>query len=130
VLDNVPILFARAVHVTAGAVWAGAAILIAVYILPVARATGAAGSAMLREPTAVRRLPEVLLALAAVTILSGLFLFGVPSGGLRRSWFHAGAGLGYTLGGLVAVVAFAMAQVRPVTKSTKIWPKWSFELCS
>jgi len=88
--------------------WAGGAVLVALYVLPAARASGPAGSVVLRELTAVRRLPEVLLGLAVVTILSGIYLLGAASGGFRPQWLHSGRGVGYLLGGAAALIAFAI----------------------
>ena len=61
----------RGVHVLTGTIWAGAAVLVAVYILPAAKAAGPRGAAVLRQLTVVRKLPQTLLALAAVTVVSG-----------------------------------------------------------
>jgi hypothetical protein len=101
------LLLARVLHVLAGTMWAGGAVLIALYILPPARPAGPAGSAVLRELTAVRKLPEVLLGLGLVTILSGIYLLGVASGGFQPAWLHSGRGIGYLLGATAAVIAFA-----------------------
>jgi len=100
--------------------WAGGAVLIALYILPAARAAGPAGSVVLRELTAVRRLPEVLLGLAVVTILSGLYLLGVASGGFQPEWLHSGRGLGYLVGGTAALIAFVIGSAINIPTARRI----------
>jgi hypothetical protein len=102
---SVPALL-RCVHVVTGTLWAGGAILIAGYILPAARAAGPGGGAVLHQLTTVRKLPQTLLALAALTVLSGVYLVWLASGGLHAGWFASRAGLGYSAGGAAALVAF------------------------
>jgi len=114
------LLLARALHVVAGTIWAGAAIVIAVYILPATRAAGTAGSAVLRELTVVRRVPEVLLALALVTIVSGIYLFGVASGGFQSAWLHSRPGMGYSLGGASALIAFVIGSTVNIPTARRI----------
>jgi hypothetical protein len=103
--DIAPLLVARVVHIVASTIWVGGAILVAVFVLPAARASGPAGAAVLRELTAVRRLPEVLLGLGALTLASGAYLLWVASSGLKPEWFHSPAGWSYTLGAAVALLA-------------------------
>ena len=114
------LLLARALHVVSGTMWAGGAVLLALYILPAARAAGPAGSAVLRELTAVRRLPEVLLGLAALTIFSGIYLLGVASGGFQPEWLRSGRGVGYLLGGTAALIAFATGSAINIPTARRI----------
>jgi uncharacterized membrane protein len=114
------LLLARVLHVVAGTMWAGGAVLIALYILPAARAAGPAGSAVLRELTAVRKLPEVLLGLAGVTILSGIYLLGAASGGFQPQWLHSGRGISYLLGATAALLAFATGSAINIPTARRI----------
>ena len=75
---------------------------------------------MLRELTAVRRLPEVLLALAVVTIVSGIYLFGVASGGFQSAWLHSGPAVGYLLGGAAALIAFVIGSAINIPTARRI----------
>jgi hypothetical protein len=75
---------------------------------------------VLRELTAVRRLPEVLLGLAVVTILSGVYLLGVASGGFQPEWLHSGRGLGYLLGGTAALIAFVIGSAINIPTARRI----------
>ena len=118
--DSASLLLARALHVVAGTIWAGGAVLITLYILPAARAAGPAGSVVLRELTAVRRLPEVLLGLAVVTIISGIYLLGVASGGFQSVWLYSGPGVGYLLGGAAALAAFAIGSAINIPTARRI----------
>jgi uncharacterized membrane protein len=100
------LLLTRVVHIVAGTIWVGGAIVIAAFVLPATRDSGPAGAAVLRELTAVRRLPEVLLGLAVLTLASGAHLLWVASAGLQPAWFNSRPGWGYTFGAAAALLAF------------------------
>jgi uncharacterized membrane protein len=104
--DIAPLLVMRVVHVVASTIWVGGAVIVAAFVLPAARASGSGGAAVLRELTAVRKLPEVLLGLAILTLASGAYLLWVASGGAKLAWFHSRPALGYTFGAAVTVLAF------------------------
>jgi uncharacterized membrane protein len=118
--DIASLLVARVVHIVASTIWVGGAILVAAFVLPAARASGPAGAAVLRELTAVRRLPEVLLGLAALTLVSGAYLLWVASWGLKPAWFHSRAGCGYTSGAAVALLAFLIGLLINIPTARRI----------
>ncbi|HTV95864.1 MAG TPA: DUF2269 family protein [Steroidobacteraceae bacterium] len=102
------LLIARVLHVVASTLWGGGAILIAAYLLPAIRAAGPAGSAVMRQLTVVRKLPEALAAIGIVAIVSGGYLYWVDSRGLQASWLASGCGLAYAAGGLASLAAAAI----------------------
>jgi uncharacterized membrane protein len=81
---------------------------------------GPAGSSVLRQLTAVRKLPETLLMVAALTILSGIYLVWFASTGSRAAWFVSGVGLGYSFGGVVALVAFLIGGLINIPTARRI----------
>ena len=102
------LIFARLLHVVAGTFWAGAAILLASFVLPAVNASGAAGAPVMRQLTVVRKLPQFLLATAAVAIASGAYLYWIVSGALQATWLYSWSGSVYTLGALAALMAFSV----------------------
>ena len=100
------VILARLLHVVAGTFWSGSAILLAGFLLPAVRDAGTAGAPVMRQLTAVRKLPQILLATAAVAIASGAYLYWVVSGALQASWLYSWSGSVYTLGALAALMAF------------------------
>lgn len=110
----------RCVHVLTGSIWAGAAILIALYILPAAQAAGPGGAAVLRQLTTVRKLPQTLLTVAALTILSGIYLVWLASTGSNGGWFASRVGLGYTFGGGAALIAFLIGAFINIPTANRI----------
>ena len=72
--ELVLIVLARAIHVMSGVAWAGAALVLATVVLPIATRHGADGAA--RWIALVARRAGTLVAVSApLTILSGMYLF-------------------------------------------------------
>jgi len=99
------LLIARVLHVVAATVWAGAAILIAGFVMPAIRGAGPAGAAVMRQLSVVRRVPETLAAIGIVAIASGAYLYWIASGGLQAAWLHSRSGSAYTLGAAASLIA-------------------------
>ncbi|MEJ2287416.1 MAG: hypothetical protein P8Y02_02025 [Deinococcales bacterium] len=99
---------ARLVHVAFGAFWLGAAVLIAVFLIPSVRAAGPAGGAVMQQLTQVRRMPNVILGASWVALLTGAYLYWRSSGGLQPDWLLSRAGLTFGIGGLLAIAAAAV----------------------
>lgn len=99
------LLLARLLHIVATTLWAGAAILIAGFLMPAIRAAGPGGGAVMRQLTVVRKLPEILATVGIVAILSGCYLYWVASGGLQSAWVHSRAGSIYSLGAVASLIA-------------------------
>jgi len=102
-MAGLPWLLARLVHIVAGTVWAGAAILIALYLLPAIRSAGPGGAAVLRELTVRKRLPEVLVVVGLAALVSGAYLLWVDSGGLELAWLVRPQGLCYAIGAIASL---------------------------
>ncbi|MEO6210314.1 MAG: hypothetical protein ABIQ10_09340 [Gemmatimonadaceae bacterium] len=102
-----PYLFilARFIHVLAGVTWAGALIFVGWFVLPAVRGAGPAGGAVMQQLVRVQRLPAYLIALMALTLLSGFCLFYLDIVAFGAAWVHTGPGLTYSLGGAFAILA-------------------------
>ena len=98
-------LLARFVHVVAGVAWAGALIFIGWFLLPASRGAGPAGGAFIQQLVRVQKLPKHLIALMALTVLSGLSLFYLDIVAFGPAWVHTGPGRTFSLGGAFAIIA-------------------------
>jgi uncharacterized membrane protein len=98
-------LVLRLVHVLTATLWVGAAVLIAFSIAPAMRATGEAGTTVLRYLTRNQRLPYVLLVIGAVAIASGAVLFWMLGRANPGAWLHSPSGQTFLMGGCAALVA-------------------------
>jgi uncharacterized membrane protein len=92
----------RAIHILSGALWVGAAFFNAAYLIPSIMSAGPAGAQVMRVMVQVRRLPVFMNAVMALTLLSGLLLYGWSSGGFRPAWITSNMGWAFTLGALLA----------------------------
>ena len=97
--------FLRLVHVLAGVFWVGAAVLMAMFIVPTVRAIGPAGGQVMQQLAQVRKLPVYMMSSMALTLLSGIALYWSASGGFTNSWPGSGPGITFGVGGVFAILA-------------------------
>jgi hypothetical protein len=100
----------RAVHVLAGALWVGAAVMNAAFVIPSIMAAGPAGGQVMRILAQVRRLPVFINTVMVTSIVSGLLLYWADSGGLQWEWMTSGMGLTFAAGATLALVTAGIAQ--------------------
>jgi hypothetical protein len=101
------IVILRLVHILSATVWVGSAVFGSVILMPVLSGLGpAAGPVMagLRERGMAAFMPTVAL----LTILSGLRLMWITSGGFSASYFATTWGATYAAAGAAAIVAFVL----------------------
>jgi hypothetical protein len=105
----------RIVHIIAGAFWVGSALVVFFFLQPAAREVGPAASPLLMNLMQKRRLPDITLWAAGLTILAGLLMYWRVSGGLDTDWITSAQGITITLGAISAIVAVALggSVVRP-----------------
>jgi uncharacterized membrane protein len=107
-------IFARFVHIGAAAYWVGAMFFINAYLGPSVEAIDPEGRGVMQE-LARRRYFEVIMLMATLTILSGLYLVWLDSDGFRSAWFGTRFGVAVTVGMAASILAFVVAivAVRP-----------------
>lgn len=108
------ILVLRLIHVLGGIFWVGSLLFVGLFLMPTLAGIGpAAGPVMagMRE----RRLMVVMPTVALLTILSGLRLLWIASGGFAAAYFTTPRGGTFAASGAAAIVAFSigMAFLRP-----------------
>ena len=57
------------------------------------------------------RLPQVFGVSAVLTIFAGLFLYADASGGFDAEWITSAVGVGFTVGGAAAILAWVLGLV-------------------
>ena len=102
------VLVLRLIHIGAGAFWVGAVFTFFLFVQPAAMAAGPGAMPFTHDLLHHRRLPVVILASAALTVLAGIWLLVITSNGLDPELLFGEARLGYTLGGIVAIVTFGI----------------------
>lgn len=105
----------RIVHILAGVFWAGAAIMLAAFLEPTARALGPDGGKFMQRLAGPMRLTFFILLAAFLNVLSGFGLYWILSGGFQVRWITSSLGLSLTIGALAAIVTFilGLAVTRP-----------------
>lgn len=100
--------FLRLVHIFAGALWIGAAIVYLFFIKPSVKSIGPAGTQFMQNLASRRKYPLFMVSVSLLTVLAGVVLYLNDSGGFKLAWILTGPGLGYSLGALAALVAFVV----------------------
>ena len=108
------VLTLRLLHVVLGVYWGGTAIFIATYLEPTVRAMGPAGGTVMMG-LEQRGYFKVMPLVAMLTIVTGVALLSVDSDGFRPAWMGSRQGIGFSTGGLAAILAFVIGAtvVRP-----------------
>lgn len=97
----------RIFHIMAGVAWAGSSFLFTVFIEPGSAKVGPAAGPMMEELVGRRKVPEIVTALAAVTVIGGWVLWfnGLSDVGDFGDWIGSAFGLWLTIG-VAATAAF------------------------
>ncbi len=100
------ILILRLIHILSGVFWVGTAVFSGLFVFPTVEATGEAGKAFLDHLVNQAKISRFIGIAAALTVLAGATLYWIDSDGLNSSWISAGPGIGFGIGGLLALVGF------------------------
>jgi len=116
------LLVLRFIHILGGVFWAGSSFLMTGFIEPAVRAAGDDGRRFMQRFNATSRFSTVIAVAAGSTVLAGLWLLWIVSGG-RSAFLETGRGLGLTIGMLAGILAFILGfvmQNRPLRKMAAI----------
>ena len=102
------ILVLRLIHIGAGAFWVGAVFMFFLLVQPAAVAVGPDATKFTYELMHNRRLPIVILVAGATTVLAGSLLLIITSNGLDPDILFGVTQLGFTVGGVAAILTFAI----------------------
>ena len=97
----------RLIHVLGGIFWVGAALFMTWYLMPEMSGNPQAAGVVLGGLQR-RNLMTVLPVVALLTILSGLRLIMLASGGFEMAYFHTPTGATFATAGTLAIIAFLM----------------------
>lgn len=102
---SIELIILRLLHIGLGAFWVGAVLFNALYLSPALRAAGPAAAGAVMGNMIRRRFMVVMPVVAMLTILSGLRLLMIASGG-DAHWFQHRVGHTYSVAGALAIIAF------------------------
>ena len=108
-------LVLRLLHIVTGAIWVGAVVFTAFFLMPTIAAAGPGGGAFMRE-FGKRKIPQFMMGLMATTVLSGVGLMGVIAAQTDGAWFSSPMGRVISLGAAIALIASVYGAVvnRPI----------------
>lgn len=98
----------RLLHIFGGVVWVGFAWFFFYFVEPTATELGPESEKFMTGVVVKRKMPLIITTAGAITVLAGLALYWRASGGLSAAWLGSGQGIGFTLGGLAAIIALAV----------------------
>lgn len=101
---NVLMLVLRILHIVGGVFWVGSAMMSTFFLGPAVRASGDSGRAVMGYLVSKARISTRITASSVTTVLAGLALYWIDSAGLSSPWTTSGAGLGFAIGGLLALL--------------------------
>lgn len=114
------LLILRVIHVVIGVCWVGAIVFIAAFLLPALRASGPAAAPVMAQLTGVRKMPNYLIGMGFLTLLSGTALFWNDSAGFNESWMQTGPGRTFSVGGTLGVIVLLMGLMINVPTSKRL----------
>ena len=97
----------RVVHVVGGVFWAGAILFVAHFLEPAVREAGPDGAKVM-QALQRRRYLDVMPVVAALTLVSGFWLYWRTFGRVHPGPGASGVELALGIGGLVSLVAFVV----------------------
>jgi uncharacterized membrane protein len=101
----------RAVHILAGIFWAGSAMFFFFLLEPSVKELGETGQKVMGHLAVKKKMPVIITAAAGLTVLAGVLLYWRDSNGFDLDWITSGPGLGFTVGGVAATLAFAFGLI-------------------
>ena len=93
----------RLVHILAGVFWAGANLMMAGFINPSVKATAPDSGKFMQYLAQKSGYPRSAEIAGWLTVLAGLALYWLVSGGFQPAWITSRHGLALTIGGLLAI---------------------------
>ncbi len=110
------VLILRLLHIGAGVFWVGAVFTTVLFLQPTAIALGPAAGPFQAHLVRNRRYALATLIAAAITVGAGVWLLWITTNGLDPDVALDASRLGFTLGGVVAILTFAFG-------STYVYPR-------
>jgi uncharacterized membrane protein len=101
----------RLIHILAGVLWVGAAVMLAFFVGPAAGSAGPAGGALMDQLVRVRKLPAYMASMAGLTVLAGIGLMWMHGAATDGGWMRTSSGKLFMWGALVAIVGFVWGMV-------------------
>lgn len=98
----------RILHIGTGVFWVGTAWFFFGWVEPTTKAIGPQAGPFMHHVVRRRRVVPFILGAATINVIAGLLLYWRTSAGLDPAWVGSPIGIGLTIGGIAAIVAWAL----------------------
>ena len=98
----------RITHIVTGVFWVGTAWFFFGWVEPTTKAIGTQAGPFMHHIVGPRRSSSFLILASTLNVLAGVTLYWRASGGLAAAWIQSPTGIGFTIGGLAAIVAWVV----------------------
>ncbi len=98
----------RVLHILCGTFWVGSGLYSTIFVLPAMQKAGPAAGPIFAELQR-RKLFTVLPLAAVITMLTGVRLLWIVSGGFEAHYFHTRSGHTFAASGAASILAFVIA---------------------
>ncbi|MDP9329190.1 MAG: hypothetical protein M3P11_00855 [Actinomycetota bacterium] len=107
---SVYLIVFRVIHIMSAIAWGGSVFMFAVFLGPAAAELGPAAGPVMGNLVAKRKLTDVIIRIAAFTVLGGLFLYWHDAGGFSGLGDFVDSAYGFvlTIGALAGIGAFVV----------------------
>ena len=113
-------LVLHVLHIVAGVLWAGGAILMGFFVAPSALATRPESGRFMQYLTGSRKLPVFMTIYAWVTVICGVAMFAPAMGNFDAGVMRSPRGITLTIGALIALAAFFEGMIFIAPAASKI----------
>jgi hypothetical protein len=108
---NILVMILRLIHIGSAIFWVGSAFLMAFFVAPTISKTADAGQKFMASLVTQAKVTNAISISAILTVLAGLSLYWVDSGGLTSAWMKSSAGIGFGIGGLAGVASLIFGMI-------------------
>lgn len=114
------VLVLRLIHIGFGVFWVGSVFTFFLFVQPAAMAAGPDATKFTYQLLHHRRFSFVILVTAATTVLAGIWLLVITSNGLDPELLFSVSRLGYTVGGVAAILTFGIGALYLFPRTTTV----------
>ena len=94
----------RIIHIVGGVFWVGGSLMMTFFIGPTLGATAEAGQKFAGHLMNNLKFSNRMSTAAGLTVLAGFILYWIDSQGFSSAWMKSGAGRGFGIGALFAII--------------------------
>lgn len=104
---NYLVVVLRLIHIFAGVFWVGGSLILTFFVGPTVAATAESGQKFMAHLVTKAKITAWITAAAILTVLAGGWLYWIDAQGFTSAWWKSSSGIGFGIGGLLALVGLA-----------------------